>query len=157
MTTSINKATVITDIWQNFYDRIKAQVKTVVITGSKTITVQNYVSSDPDQMLDSKSNYPIIVIKTPSLTTEQATMTRGKFVGTIDLEIYTNQGEAADKFLSSMIDSIETYKRDLRLVGIIDVELENTDDDSTTRDGIKIHVRNATFKIGYKYDKTRSF
>ena len=157
MTTSINKATVIPDVWQNFYDRIKDQVKTVTITGAKVITVQNYVSSDPDQLLDSKSNYPIAVIKTPSLEYGPVTMTRGKYMGTIDIEIYTNQGESADKFESSIINAIETYVRDLRLIGLTTVELGNTDDDSVSRDGLKIHVRKVTYKLVYKYTKTRSF
>jgi hypothetical protein len=157
MVTSVSKSTIIQDVWKNFYDRVKAKVTTVSITGSETITVQNYVSSFPDQLLDSKTNYPVLVVRTPNFSTEQFTLTRDNFIGTIDLEIYTNQGESADKFLSSILNAIETYKRDLRLVGIVEVELQDTESDNYERAGLRIHYRRATFNLSFKYTMTKSF
>ena len=67
---AISKSTIIENIWKEFYDRLKAQVISVDITGGDTITVQNYVSSFPDQLLDSKDEYPILVVETPKISTE---------------------------------------------------------------------------------------
>ena len=84
MATSVSKASIIPDIWKNFYDRIKAQVTTTTITGATTVTVQNYISSFPDELLDTKSNYPIIVVNDPKVPTEVLTAGKTKIDGTIE-------------------------------------------------------------------------
>ena len=154
---TVAKSTIVENIWKNFYDRVKSQVTTVSIAGPVTITVQNYVSSFPDQLIDSKSNYPILVVETPGLLVEPSTMKRDKFNATINIEIYTNQAESADKFLSKIIEAIETYKYDLRKVGISMLKLSGTGTDSTTRDKIKLHMRRATFEFKFYYTKTGAY
>ena len=155
--TSVEKSTAVENIWKEFFDRVKSQVTTVEITGSNTITVQNYVSSFPDQLIDSKTDYPILVVETPSLVGDSFTMTKDKIEGTISLSIYTNQGESADKFLSKIIDSIETYKYDLRGAGLSQVKLDSTDSDMVTRDAIKVHMRQSSFKFKFHYTKTGAY
>ncbi len=108
MTNVVTKSTIIPDTWKNFYDRIKDQVTTVEITGSNTITVDNYVSSFPDKLLDSKSNYPIIVVEDPNTPTENFTSGKTRIDGSIVIGVYTNQSESASKLLAKIIDSIET-------------------------------------------------
>lgn len=157
MATSVSKATVTEDIWKNFYDRISSEVTTTTITGAVTVNVQNYVSSFPDQLIDSKADYPIIVIENPTFSSEDFTMTRGAFEAKIGIEAYTNQAESADKFLSQIMDTIETYKRDLKLVGISKLELESTNSDKVSRDKISIHTRRALFKFKFHYTKTGTF
>lgn len=156
-TTIVSKASMIPNIWKNFYDRIKAQVTTITITGSATVTVQNYISSFPDGMLDLKSNYPIIVVNDPRVPTEILTAGKSRVDGTIEVEIYANQAEAASKFMSLIINSIETYKGDLAGVLIKNVEVSDTSQDFATRGKIKLHVRSAVFSFTYTYAKTEGF
>lgn len=156
-TTEISKATIVENIWKNFFDRVKDQVTSVSITGLVTVTVQNYVSSFPDKLIDSKSDYPILVVETPSLGVESFTIGKDKVEGTISLSIYTNQGESADKFLSKIIDSIETYKHSLREAGLSLVKLDSTDTDMVKRDAIKVHMRQATFSFKFHYTKTGAY
>lgn len=157
MVTNVSKASVIEDIWKNFYDRIKAQVTTTTITGSVVVPVKNWVSSFPDQLIDSKSDYPIVVIENPGFGSKDFTMTRGVYEGRISIEVYTNQGESADKFLSQIINSIETYKYQFKLVGVSMVELDSTSSDKVSRDKIKVHTRSALFKFNFHYDKTLAY
>jgi len=157
MTTSVSKATIIENIWKNFYDRITSQVKTTTITGGTTVTVQNYVSSFPDRLIDSKSDYPIIIIENPTFASEDFTMTRGVFEIRIGIEAFTNQAESADKFLSQIMNAVETYRRDLKLIGISKLELDSTSSDRVSRDALSIHTRRALFKFRFHYDKTLAF
>ena len=154
---TIEKSTVIENIWQPFYDRIKDQVTSVTITGSVVVTVQNYVSSFPDQLIDSKSDYPILVVETPIINVEDFTSGKDKFEGTINVEIYTNQSESADKFLSQIIDSVETYKHTLRVDGLAMIKLDSTDSDMVSRPHIKVHMRRATFAFTSYYTKTGAY
>ena len=154
---TVTKTTVIENTWKEFYDRIKAQVETASITGGTDVTIQNYVSSFPDQLIDSKSDYPILVIETPSFAGETFTIGKGKLSGKIFVGIYTNQGESADKFLSQIIDSVETYKHSFREAGLTMVNLDSTGTDSFSRDKIKIHMRSAIFSFSFQYVKTGAY
>ena len=157
MATSVTKNSIIPDIWKNFYDRIKDQVTTVEITGANTITIQNYVSSFPDQLIDSKSDYPIIVVDDPKTPTGVLTAGKTRIDGDITIGVYTTQAESASKFLSLIIDSIETYKGDLSKVGIKNIEIIDTAQDSHSRDKIKLHYRRVTFSFEFFYNKTTGF
>jgi uncharacterized Zn finger protein len=153
----VSKSNIIENTWKEFYDRVKAQVLSTSITGSVTVTVQNYVSSFPDQLIDSKSEYPIIVVETPNFSGEVFTIGKDKLAGTIKIEIYATQAEAADKLFSQVIDSIETYKRELREAGLTMVKLDDTDSDHISRDKINIHTRMAQFKFSFQYVKTGAY
>lgn len=147
MTNNVNKASIIPDIWKNFYDRIKDQVTTVTITGPLVITVQNYVSAMPDGMIDTKSNYPIIIVKSPKVPTGKFTEAKSVVDGTITIETYTNQSESADKLISLVNNSIETYVPDLGKVGFRMIEVVDSSDDFVQRGKIKIHTRTTTFSF----------
>ena len=157
MTTSISKSSIIPDVWKNFYDRIKDQVTTTTITGSVIVDVQNYVASFPDQLLDTKSNYPIIVVNDPTTPTDTFTASKTRLDGTIELEVYTNQAESASKLIAQIIDSIETYKGDLAGVGIKEIKNLDTSQDSATRGRIKLHVRSVIIGFTFFYTNTQGF
>lgn len=157
MTNTISKESIIPDIWENFYNRIKDQVTIVFLNFGKDITIQNYVSSFPDQLIDTKSEYPIVVVNDPKVPTEPLTVGKTRIDGTIEVEVYTNQAESASKFLSLIINAIETYKGDLSSVLIKNVEVIDTNQDSATRGKIKLHKRSVTFSFTHTYAKTAGF
>lgn len=154
---TVSKSTIIENTWKEFYDRVKAQVTTTTITGSVVVNVQNYVSSFPDNEIDSKSAYPIIVINSPKFSGEVFTIGKDKLDGIIEIEVYTTQAEAADKLFSQVIDSIETYKHSFREAGLTMVKLDDTDSDHISRDKINIHTRMAQFKFSFQYVKTGAY
>lgn len=157
MTNTISQATILSDIWKNFFNRLKTDVTSVTITGSTTVTIQTYTSNFPDKAIDDKTAYPILIVDTPKISTSPLTASKSITEGTIMVDIYTNQRESAEKFLSLIIDSIETYKGDLSAVGIRDIEIADNDNDMVERGEIKIHNMSVTFSFKYYYSKTSGF
>jgi len=154
---TVTKATVIENTWKAFFDRIKDQVTTVSITGSTTITIQNYVSTFPDQLIDSKGDYPILVIESPSFSGDTFTIGKEQLSGKISVDIYTNQGESADKFLSAIMESVETYKHTFRENGLSMIKVDSITNDSVSRDKVKLHIRRVVFSFNFHYVKTGAY
>lgn len=155
---SISKSTLISNIWRNFYDRIKDQVISVNISispGSQTI--QTYASSYSDVDFSSKSNFPTLVVSSPKIPQEQFTFGKTQVNGMIDIEIYATNSQAADKFLDAINNAIETYKGNFASVGIKELELDDTDSDFIEHGNIKVHLRRSRFKFIYYFSRTRAF
>lgn len=155
---TISKSTIVSDIWNEFYTRIKSQVTSVNISispGSQTI--QTYASSYSDVNFTSKDNLPIIVINSPRIPTEQFTLTKTQVNATIELEVYCTNSQAADKFLDAINYAIETYKGDFADLGIHMLELDDTDDDFVSQGDFNVHMRMCRWRFNYKYDRTRSY
>ena len=157
-TTTITKSTISNAIFKNFYDRIKDQVSSVTISispGSQTI--QTYASSYSDVDFSSKSNFPILVVNSPRIPQEQFTFGKTQVNGTIDIEIYATNSQAADKFLDAINNAIETYKGTFSSVGLKQIELDDTDNDFVEHGNIKVHMRRSRFKFIYYFSRTQAF
>ena len=150
---ALSKSTIIQTVWKNIKDRLSDNVTTVTITGSNVITIQTTTNSFPDKNADEKSNYPIIVVNSPEMDWDRLTFNKQKVAGAFTVDVYTTQSEAADKFLDAIIDSIETYKDDLKTVGMYATQLESTDTDNLVsgRGAFGLHVRSCTFKFNYVF------
>lgn len=146
------KSTVDSGIWRLFYDRIKAQVTSVSITGPATITIQNYRSDFPDDLLDKSSEYPILLVEDPDLPTERETLGRDKMNGSIVVTIFTTQKEASSKFISAIRDAIETYRPTLFINGVTEVFPQEVLYDNVRRGQIKIHMKSITFNFKFRYN-----
>jgi len=150
---SLSKSNVIQTVWEGFYDRL-SNVSSVSITGPVTVTIQTYTNSFPDKSLDEKGDYPILVVNSPNINWENFTFRKKQVNGKITVDIYTTQSESADKFTDAIIDSIETYRDDLKDYRITNVTLDSTDRDSSFRGSFKCHVASATFNFKYKFVET---
>jgi len=157
MTTTISKATLINNIFKNFYDRVKTVTSVTISISPGSQTVQTYASSYNDVDFSSKSNFPIIVINSPRIPQEQFTFGKTQVNGTIDLEVYATNSQAADKFIDAINEAIETYKTDFAGVGIQMLELDDTDDDYISHGKIGVHIRMSRWKFTYYYSRTRAF
>lgn len=143
---TISEDAITHDIWEIFYDLLD-DITSVTITGNKTITIQNYVSSYPESMLDSKTNYPIMVISSPNFETQPVTYRNPEYTGRIEIEIMTNQSESADKFKDLILKQIRDNLSTLRTEGIDELEI---DDDASThydRNSIKVHSRKLVWRF----------
>ena len=154
MASSISKNTIVHDIWENFYDRVNSQVTTVTLANSDTQTVQTYSGSYSDHMLNKKSNYPILVVGSPVISSEYFTTSKDSYLGTITITIFTTSSEAGDRFISEIIDSIETHRQEYRDVNLTMIDLQGIDNDMVERGNIKIHVREATYSFEYHFVKS---
>lgn len=153
----LNKSTIIENIFKNFLDLIKDNVTSVKIddkgvTDAKTVNVQTYTSDFPAKLIDSKDNYPIISVVSPSLTSSGLnTYGKRSYEGMVDIDIFCTNAPSADKFLSSVLDTIEKNKSTLFGNGFTLVDLEDTDRDSFTRESFVTHYRRARFRIRCVY------
>lgn len=156
-TTSIVKATLIRNIWRNFFDRMQDQITTVTLTDASIQTVQNYAAQFSDITFNKKADYPVLVVNTPTISHEYFSLGTTLVDGTIDIEIYTTNAESADRYLDAINEAIETYKGDLRNVGMRFVDLVGVDVDMFERGKIKVHRRTVTWKFDFRFSKTLAF
>jgi hypothetical protein len=150
MTNSISKATMMNDIWKNFYDRIRSQVTSVSITSDPyTVTIQTYTEAFPDKKVELPSQYPICIINYPLKDSQIFTFGKTQASFIIDIEIYTTQAQSADKFQDALDNAIETYRRDIDIV--------STDSEMFQRGEIKLHRRLTRWKMNYVFPRTTTW
>ena len=160
---TISTPTIIENVFKNFLDLMKANVDSITIDNrgvadAKTITIQTYTSSFTNALLDSQSDYPILVVNSP-VPGVGSIKTYGKstYDGPIDIEIFTTQAPTADKFLSQIMDAVESNLQTLYGQGLRMVELDSTDSDNFQRDGnaFTTHYRRARYNISYTYTRSQ--
>ena len=156
--TTIAKATYSDNIWKNFFDLIKDQVTSLYINSSiGTSTIKVYTTSFSDNEFDEKTDYPVIVVETPTINTEQLTMGKTNVKCTLDIEIYASQKETCSKFFDKINNTVETYKSTLRNQGIRFLELDSSEYQHYQRGKIKIHMKKSRWSFEYVYDRTASY
>ena len=134
------------EVWTLFKDLIKNNVTSVTIQGSggantKIVTIQNVSSSFPDELFDSKTNYPMIVVNSPDFNSSPVTYRDRELSGTIEFEVFSNQSESADKILDKINDTIITNESTLRTSGIEELEIDSNDSNHYDRNKISVHSR----------------
>jgi len=159
MVNTINKETLISDIWKNFFDTVKNNVTSVTINGTGgpntvTISVVKYSGEDSYLEIEHKEDYPRIIVHSPRLPSEQFTFGRDQINGSIIIEAYATQKEAAAKLISSVMYYLETNRNSFRRYGLYQIQVDTTDEDQYTRGGLNIHVSRAIFR--FKNRITRS-
>jgi len=154
---SINKSTVVQNIWKNFYDRLKDSVTSVTLSDSSVQIIQFYSAAFPDRPNETKSDYPILIVNSPDIEWEDFTFTKKWLIGTITIDIFTTKAESADLFIDAIINSIETYRDNFRDLGLMNVNLDSTSKDEFFRGKIKVHMKSCTFSFRYIFTKTNTY
>jgi len=152
---TINKKNIETDIWNLIYNRTKT-VTSITNSDDSTQTIQTYASSFPDNKIDSKSTYPIVIVNPLDMNWTDFTQTKKQVNGTFTIDVYSTKSESADRFRQAIIEAIETYRETLRGLGMDFVNLDNTLADSVNRGGFKVHLRSAIFSWRFRITKTYS-
>ena len=131
-------------IWKNFRDLIKNNVVSVTIQGStgadtKTVLIQDVLNSYPDKDKSTSSDYPIIIINSPTKRTSSLTY-RNKIVpGSIEVEVFATQKEAIDKIMDKINDVILDNETTLNTAGIQELNIIDEDSSTDILNGIKGH------------------
>ena len=147
MTTAIDKSTIISNIYKNFYDLV------VAISGFTSIVYPTF----PDVVKDSKDDYPIVIINSPEIDWSTFTFGKGIVEGEIMVDIYTNTPSETDSKASAVSNKIETSKYVLAQVGLKDINLSRTSSDNVNTGKIKIFIKSLPFTFKYYYTKTGAF
>lgn len=148
MTVTVAKSTVVENIYKNFYDLVSAV---------SAISSVVFPAFHEDINLTSKSDYPIVVINSPEISSDSFTFGKGLIEGTIDVDIYTVSADTADQFSSDVIDKIETSKGTLAGVKLREVHLSGTIKETILHGDIKVHHKMLTFRYKFYYTKTSAF
>jgi len=150
-------AGIISYAFETFYDLIKENVKSIVLSDSTSVTIKTYTGAFPDKSLDKKEDYPIIVINSPDINWQTLTIKKFWVNGSITIDTYTTKAEAADKFADLINYVIENNRDDLRSAGFMFVRLDGTSKDEVTRGDIKVHLKSLTYTFKYVIKKTETW
>lgn len=153
----VEKSTRISDIWNLFYNRLNTDVTSVTLADASTSTIQRYSESYSQEVFNSLSNFPMLIIESPTLEDEPKTFKKEQTSCEIVVEIYTTSAQAADKFSDAILNSIETYKKTLADNKLQRITGELSDIDNTQNGSIMIHVRRMRFRMRYIYTKTIAY
>lgn len=157
MMAALTKATVSQAVFENVYDRLLANVNSITLSDSTTSTIKTYTSAFPDSEIDDTSKYPILVVNSPDISWEDFTLSKKQVNGTFIVDIYTFKSESADRFIDAIINSLETYRKELRDYGMVFVNLDSTGYDQVMRGKVKIHIKSCTFSFKYIFTKTATY
>jgi len=153
MVTSVTKSKIVETTWKNFYDRLKANVTSVSITGPTTVTIQTYASAYNEKMFETKSNFPILIVNMPELTDVANTFRDAISEGRIDIEISATQAEAADKFIDAINTSIQGYIDTFATYGITELYCDGVSSTQNIYGKINVHVRTATWRFEVEFTR----
>ena len=151
----ISKSTIESDIYSLIYSRMRNTITSVTLSDSSVVGVQTYTSTFPDYEQDSESDYPVLVVNPIEMKWTQFTITRKQVEGTFLIDLYATKAEAADKLRQAIIESIETYRPDLKELGMDFVMLDGVENDDATRGAFKVHVRSCRFNFMWRFTETR--
>lgn len=155
MATTVSRATIAKNVMDNFIDLMKCNTETITIWDPskkeyQDHTIQRFSSTYSDSMLKSKTNYPVLIVRKPSLPENFLTYRNMQVEGTIILEIHATNSLVTTQFYDQMKEIIITNKSVLSGVGIKEVIFTEDDEDTETRNGFKDHWAN--FEVSFKYE-----
>ena len=149
MVQTVSTATVVENIYKNFYDLIEA---------TSGISGNGYVYPEfPDIDITNKANYPIIIIGSPEISWNQHTFGKNVLNGTISIDIYVTDAKTADEFTSDVHNQIETSKDTLADQGLRQVNLSSTTKDMVPHGDIRVHLKTLIFEYKFYFTKTFAY
>lgn len=147
MVQTLSTATVVENIYKNFFDLVNA-----ITNFSGTV-----YPAFPDINLANKSDYPIIVIGSPEISWSQHTFGKNVLNGTIAIDVYVTDAKSADEFASDIHNKIETSKDTLSTQGFREVNLSSTTKDMAPHGDIRVHLKTLIFEYKFYFNKTFAF
>jgi|LSQX01.3.fsa_nt_gb serine protease inhibitor ecotin len=147
----ITQDSLTTSSWRNFYDTLKNNVTSVTVTGIGAVTIQSYVASYTDKMLDSKTSYPILIVNSPEFSFNPLTFRSKETEARIEVEILCNQAVTADLFKDRIQKVIRDNESTLRGYGMDEVELDDTASAFYTRGNINVHSRKLVWRFKFAF------
>ena len=144
MSVTVTKATIRANVYKNFYD---------LINSISELSGKVYPKYS-DKVRDEKSDYPTCIIYPASVPKpENLTVTKGRIIGSILIEVYATNDKDADSLSDSVDDKIDNSLHLLSQQGIRRVELDIEDDDIDIRGKIKGFIKALTYNFEYFYTK----
>ena len=147
----VAKATIINDIFHEFYDLIHFYV------ADPNRRSKWFFNSYPDFILDSASirdsDYPLMVIGRPSTPHKILTFQKSMVNFVITVEIMATNGSQCTTLADSVVNAVLSRRPSLADSGLQLVDLQNSDDDMVMRGESKVHIITLTFKGRFAFLK----
>lgn len=147
MTVTVSKATIIENIYKNFYDLVNA------ISGFSGIVYPSFNDLD----ITDESVYPIVIIDSPEIDWKSFTFGKGLAEGTISINVYTTVPKDTDEKSSDVSNQIETQKDTLAGIGLHEINMTSSPTDFAQHGSMKIYAKSPTFEFKFYYSKTAAF
>lgn len=157
--TTVEKLTKEPNVWKNFSDLMKDQVKTVVtsLADVGTATIQIYTNSYTDNEFDSKSDYPVIVINEPELPSKRLANGITQYDGSIEIDVFACQKETASRFKALIDYTIETNKHKLADAGLQMIDFGTPLGDTFMNGGLKVHMMGSIINFKLTLPRTGGY
>jgi hypothetical protein len=152
--TAISKSTILSNIWENFYDRVNA----TITDPNVSIRSKWIYSTFPLEDIENRNiDYPIIIVNPVNILWKKMSLKRNYAMGSIVIETYSTSAATADSYGDSVCDGIETSRTTLRAIGLEFINLTGRTSEPVFRGKNTIHVNTITFEFRYVFTKTASW
>lgn len=148
MTVTVAKATILENIFKNFYD---------ILNGNASLTGIIYAAYPEGFNIDAKGDYPVCILESADISEVQHTFGKTVVEGTIDFMIHTTDAKTTDQYTSDAKNEIETSKDTLAGVGLRVIFLSSTSKDTIIRGKMHVHIKTLTWSFKFYHTKTFAF
>jgi len=140
---TINNSNLISGVFETLYDLLDANVTDPNAPPSRKWIFSTY----PGNEIDTKSDFPIIIINPPNYTWQNFTITKKWAEYEVEIDIYSTKAEQADKLLDEILNVLETNRTALGADGIIKYKVIGTSSSTVKNGEIRVHIRTGTIQF----------
>ncbi len=152
---NVTKDNIINTVYRNFFDICNNNISSVTLDDDSTVSLQLKTGAFPDKDVNKNSDYPILVVNSPTLAASNLTFGKVTASGEILIEVFATSSQVADRFAGKIYNAIESNKNTLRDNGLKNVQYDTTENDFfNDRGGLRIHSRSLTFSWEFTFTKT---
>lgn len=152
---SVTKDSIISSVWNNFQSVLSDNISSITKNNDETVSLKHITPAFSDKDFNSSEHYPLIILNSPSPSSENLTFGKVNTSGEIMIESMATDSQVVDKFADKIYNTIESNKNTLRDNGIKNIKWTTTESDVfPDRGGNKIHVRSLTFTWEFTFTKT---
>lgn len=146
----VTKSQVRDNVYNSFRDRIVDQVSSVTLINSSVVTIKNTYSAYNEDKIKSSTDLPVLIIEYPTFLTNQDTVTKETYSGSVTISVYSTSREAAIKFMDKVDTAITSYRRELKAAGIEQIEIGNEDGDRANLGSFNGYFQSITYTFKVK-------
>jgi len=149
----VSKATLFEDCFTAIYTILNNNV-TDPISSSRSPSKWIFASFS-DAPIDSKSDYPFLIIDPAQISWRKHTVKKNWAEITITIYVFSKKNRERDELTSDVIDVIESNKAYLRANdALYNIQLSGTDPETVDKTSWKIHMTRIQFTMEFPFTKT---
>jgi hypothetical protein len=157
----VSQDSILADVFNEVYTVLNANAYSVTLdSGTATLrtwgTNKYWTGAYPEIEVDSKSEYPIGIIHTATLTEYETGLRIVDHAVRIEIEILTTSGEQASRFADKVKDAMEDAIDTFEDAGLHRKSIGTMRSDVIFRSGSKLKIHSVTIPYEFEYSLVRS-